>query len=232
MMILTKTTNPLLTSGIAPRTVPAKNQKTESPASANPAETFQASDPKEAALENLGGIARRGEFWDCGGVKEKHLGIIQDSLRPQEDVLEATDAFVKLFDVYDSKTAAPTTPTNRAWPKLAAMAQPGESMGTVVEAFSQLVGFESQRQLLDGVRHGMRSMENINDKLETGGDRLALVSEFKQDPDGFFGPKGEPTPDPEVFGHVNHRNVDSFRHYQVSSSQLLTVLEDPPQNLV
>ena len=211
---------------LSSKTVEPKTATAEVP----PQETVQLQDtnPRESALGMLDGIAKRGEFWDCGGVKENHLSVIEESLRPKEDLLEATEAFVSLFETYKGKMAAPTTPTNQAWPKLAAMARPGESMKSVVANFADLVGFESKRQLLDGARHGMRSMENINAQLKPEDDRTQAVSEFKKDPDAFFQSGSEPKADPKVFGHVNHRNVDTFSYHQVPSSQVIAMLEEPP----
>lgn len=198
-----------------------------------PGETVElgSMDLKNQSLEILGGIAKRGEFWDCGGVKENHLAIIEKNLRPQESLLEATEAFADLFEVYKDKSAAPTTPTNLAWPKLAAMAGSGESMKSVVSSFADLVGFESERQLIDGARHGMRSMENIHAELKPGEDRRQAIQRFKQDPDAFFESGSEPTANPRVFGYVNHRNVADFSHHQISSTQVLAVLEESPSSV-
>lgn len=149
-----------------------------------PRDRFSNSRAEDAALAVLGRVARQGEFWECSGVEQKHLGIIEKHLGTA-DLGEAVDAFVKLFEFEKERTACPTSRANLVYPKLADMARPGEPIGSVVEAYRRLVPFERQRQPLDDWRHALDSLEQINAQMKDGEDRQFLVNLFTRDPNGF-----------------------------------------------
>lgn len=138
------------------------------------------------ALETLRGIARQGEFWECSGVEQKHLDVIEAN-RGDAPLDETVDAFVTLFEAVKKRKAAPTSHTNRLFENLAPTRRPGERMSDVVVAFQTLYSFHRDTHLLDDriEKAAVESLGTISECMQEGDDRQIALKLYMQGPETF-----------------------------------------------
>lgn len=140
---------------------------------------------KNPAIEVLSTIARRGEFWECVGVEQTHLGVVESSMQPGDDVVEMSKVMVDLFEEEKRHTACPTSAVNRSFPALAELRRPGEPMADLVEDYKRLIPFERERKYIDAPRNALATMKEISEHLGPYDNRHFCVTMFMQDPGHF-----------------------------------------------